>query len=97
MADRFKPGIDPLGPENVLIINTGLYMNSNVPCSGRFNAITKSPLTGIITSSSCGGPFGMVLKTAGFDGLILTGKAEQPSVIEINSYSGALFKYARRN
>lgn len=83
-ADRFKPGVDPLSPENVLIVNTGLYMNSNVPCSARFNALTKSPLTGIITSSSCGGPFGMALKTAGYDGLILTGKAAKPSIIEID-------------
>ena len=84
LSERLKPGIDPLSPDNVLIIKTGLYMASNVPCSARFSAVTKSPLTNIITSSSCGGPFGMALKTAGYDGLILKGKAQKPSVIEIN-------------
>lgn len=84
LSERLKPGTDPLGPENVLIINTGLYMNSGVPCSARFNAVTKSPLTEIIVSSSCGGPFGMALKTAGYDGLILLGKAKNPCIIDIN-------------
>ncbi len=84
LADRLKPGTDPLSEENVLVINTGVYMSSNVPCSARFNAVTKSPLTGIIVSSSCGGPFGMALKKAGFDGLIVKGKASEPSQIIIN-------------
>jgi aldehyde:ferredoxin oxidoreductase len=83
LADRLKPGIDPLSEENVLVINTGVYMSSNVPCSARFNAVTKSPLTGIVVSSSCGGPFGMALKKAGFDGLIVKGKASEPSQIII--------------
>ncbi len=83
LSERLKPRTDALSPENVLIINTGIYMNSGVPCSARFNAVTKSPLTEIIVSSSCGGPFGMALKTAGYDGLILLGKAEKPCVIEI--------------
>lgn len=83
LSERLKPGTDPLSPENVLIINTGVYLSSGVPCSARFNAVTKSPLTEIIVSSSCGGPFGMALKTAGYDGLIVLGKAEKPSVIEI--------------
>ena len=84
LAERLKPGTNALGADNVLIINTGLYMNSNVPCSGRFSAVTKSPLTNIIVSSSCGGPFGMALKTAGYDGLILRGKSKMHSVIEID-------------
>jgi len=83
LSEKLKPGTDALSPDNVLIINTGIYMNSGVPCSARFNAVTKSPLTDIIVSSSCGGPFGMALKTAGYDGLILLGKSDQPSVIEI--------------
>ncbi|MCK4661724.1 MAG: aldehyde ferredoxin oxidoreductase family protein [Bacteroidales bacterium] len=85
LSQRLTPGTDPLSPENVLVINTGVYMGSNVPCSARFNAVTKSPLTGIIVSSSCGGPFGMALKKAGYDGLILKGKAEVPSQIVISS------------
>ena len=55
LEERLRPGTDPLSEENILIIMTGVYMNSGVPCSARF-PVTKSPLTGIILSSSCGGP-----------------------------------------
>lgn len=84
LAERLKPRIDPLGEENVLVIMTGVYMSTGVPCSARFTAVTKSPLTQIILTSSCGGPFGMALKTAGYDGLILTGKASNPSLLTID-------------
>ena len=67
LEERLRPGTDPLSEENILIIMTGVYMNSGVPCSARFAAVTKSPLTGIILSSSCGGPFGRALKTEGYD------------------------------
>ncbi len=80
-SERVKPGIDPLGQENVLVLNTGLYMNSNVPCSGRFSAVTKSPLTNITLSSSCGGPFGKALRTAGYECLIIKGKSKEPSIL----------------
>ena len=83
-SERIKPGMDPLSEENVLVINTGLYMNSNVPCSGRFSAVTKSPLTHITLSSSCGGPFGKALRTAGYECLIVKGKCKEPSILTIN-------------
>lgn len=83
LSERLKPGTDPLDEKNVLVINTGIYMNSKIPCSARFSAVTKSPLTNIITSSSCGGPFGQALITAGYECLILKGKLSEPSVIHI--------------
>jgi aldehyde:ferredoxin oxidoreductase len=54
LYDRMEPGIDPLGEKNMLIIETGVLLGTGAPCSGRFEAITKSPLTGIMTRSSCG-------------------------------------------
>jgi aldehyde:ferredoxin oxidoreductase len=84
-SDRVRPGIDPLAPENLLIFMTGVMMGTGAPCSGRFAAVTKSPLTGIMLSSSCGGPFGMALKTAGYDGLIIGGKSESPVLIRIDA------------
>lgn len=83
-SERVKAGIDPLGEENVLVLNTGLYMNSNVPCSGRFSAVTKSPLTNISLTSSCGGPFGKALLTAGYECLIIKGKCAEPSIIVVD-------------
>ena len=83
LEERLRPGTDPLSEENILIIMTGVYMNSGVPCSARFAAVTKSPLTGIILSSSCGGPFGKALKTEGYDGIIIKGKAAKPTLLQV--------------
>ncbi|MCD6582758.1 MAG: aldehyde ferredoxin oxidoreductase family protein [Desulfuromusa sp.] len=93
LYDRLQPGIDPLGEENIIVIMPGVLMGTGAPCSGRFDAVTKSPLTGIIVSSSCGGPFGMQLKTAGWDGLVLSGRAKEPVVLEVVA-DGAIFKKA---
>ena len=87
LYERLQPGVDPLGPDNVLILMMGVLMGTGAPCSSRFAALTKSPLTGLVASSSCGGPFGMALKSAGYDGLILTGDARSPAVLEIGADS----------
>ncbi len=84
LYDRFQPGIDTLGPENILVFMTGVLMGSGAPCSGRFVGITRSPLTGIIATSSCGGPFGMALKTTGWDGLIIRGKSAKPVYLSLD-------------
>ncbi len=90
---RMPPGIDPLGKDNYLAFMPGILMGTGAPCSGRFSAITKSPLTGIMLHSSCGGPFGMALKTAGYDGLLLTGKADAPIYLVIED-KGVRFESA---
>lgn len=91
LYDRMIPGTDPLGPDNHIAFMPGILMGTGAPCSGRFEAITKSPLTGIMAASSCGGPFGMALKTAGWDGLIITGKADAPTILDITD-QGVEFK-----
>ncbi|HHV38593.1 MAG TPA: aldehyde ferredoxin oxidoreductase family protein [Tepidimicrobium sp.] len=83
LLDMTEAGIDPLSPEAMIIINTGPMNNTGAPSSSRFNLSFKNVLTGGIASSNCGGQFGVMLKRAGYDGLILTGKANKPSVIEI--------------
>ncbi len=93
LYERMQPGIDPLGDQNIIAIMMGVLMGTGAPCSGRFDAITKSPLTGIMTTCSCGGPFGMQLKTAGYDGLLIRGKSDTPASLEIDS-EGAIFKDA---
>jgi len=85
LFERMRPGIDPLGEDNILAIMMGVLMGSGGPSTGRFAAITKSPLTGIMASSSCGGPFGMAFKTAGYDCLLITGKADRPVFLEIDA------------
>ncbi len=84
LYDRLKPGVDPLDEENYLAFMMGVFLGTGAPCSGRFAALTKSPLTGIMLASSCGGPFGMALKTAGFDGILLTGRAPNHTYLTID-------------
>jgi aldehyde:ferredoxin oxidoreductase len=93
LYDRLQPGAAPLGEENILAFMPGVLMGTGAPCSGRFAAVTKSPLTGIMVASSCGGPFGMALKTAGWDGLLVRGKATKPTYLLITS-EGVEFKDA---
>lgn len=89
-AERIRPGIDPLGPDNVMAVFAGVVLATGAPCSARFSAVTKSPLTGLTASSSCGGPFGIALKTAGYEGLILRGRCSEPTLVEIDD-TGARF------
>ena len=85
LYDRLKPGIDPLGEDNLIIIMTGVLAGTSAPCSGRFHAVFKSPLTNIMGSSSCGGSFGRQLKSNGWDGLILKGKSDKPTALYIHN------------
>jgi len=94
LFDRMTPGQDPLGSDNIIAFMPGVLMGTGGPCSGRFEALTKSPLTGIMVTSSCGGPFGLALKTAGWDGLLVKGKALQPQYLDITEH-GVEFKDAK--
>jgi len=94
LYDRLQPGIDPLGEDNMIAFMTGVIMGTSAPSAARFDAVTKSPLTGIMTSSSCGGPFGNALKTSGWDGLIVKGKSAKQTYLVIDS-KGVTFKSAK--
>jgi len=85
MHDNIEQGVDPLSPQNILIMMTGPAAGTAAPAGGRFAIVGKSPLTGIFVSSFVGGRFGLSLKKAGFDGIMLTGKADKPSYIRINN------------
>ncbi|MBN1363968.1 MAG: aldehyde ferredoxin oxidoreductase family protein [Syntrophaceae bacterium] len=91
--DRMPAKIDPLGKDNIIAFMPGVLMGTGAPCSGRFSAVTKSPLTGIMDHASCGGPFGMAMKTAGWDGILIKGKSETPVYLVVTS-SGVEFKDA---
>ncbi len=86
MKDRLSD-IDALGEENLLIFAMGTILSSGAPSSARFEVYAKSPLTGLLLGSSCGGPFGEACKTAGWDGVILEGRSEKPVVIKFNDKS----------
>ncbi len=78
LAREIDPQVDPLSPENKLIFVTGPLTGTSAPASGRFMVITKSPLTGAIACSNAGGFWGPELKFAGYDMIIIEGKAERP-------------------
>ena len=75
--------LDPLSPENPLIMLTGPLTGTLFPSSGRFGVVSKSPLTGIFGESTAGGFWGPELKFAGLDGIVITGRAREPVYITI--------------
>ena len=84
LFDMVDENTDPLGPENPLIFINGPFAGTNIPTSGRHAVATRSPLTGIWAEGDVGGTWGMNFKKAGYDALILKGKAEKPVYIWIN-------------
>src|SRR5512137_16446 len=84
LFEELKPGVDPLSPDNVLMIWTGPLVGTMVPLTSRYVVVTKSPLTGTFLDSYAGGYFGPELKYAGYDGVIIKGKASKPVYLWIN-------------
>ena len=70
-------GIDPLAPENPLILAIGPYTGAGV-FSAFFNVTTKSPLTGLAAASHCGGFWGPAFKRTGYDCMTVTGVSDKP-------------------
>ncbi len=70
--------VDPLSPENLLILVSGPLTGSNSPTAGRYMAVTKQPINNMIGSANSGGTWGARLKYAGYDAIIFEGKAPSP-------------------
>jgi aldehyde:ferredoxin oxidoreductase len=75
--------IDPLADDNALIFMTG-PLTGTMMTSGRYQVVSRSPLTGTICDSSSGGSFGAALKGAGLDGLIVAGRAAKPVYLMVH-------------
>ncbi len=78
-----QPKIDPLGPENKIIIAPGPIQGTRIPVSGRYSIGTKSPLTGLYLDSNAGGFLGPEIKFASYDLIIIEGKSSKPVYISI--------------
>lgn len=85
MLEEVDPRVDPLAPENKLIFATGPLTATGASTGGRFSVVTKGALTNTIAASNSGGQFGAYLKLAGWDMLILEGKAPSPVYIHIEN------------
>jgi aldehyde:ferredoxin oxidoreductase len=73
-----SPGVDPLGPENIIAFMTGVTDGTTIPGGARYCVCGKSPLTGTWGDSNCGGSFGPRMKMAGFDGVFFKGISDKP-------------------
>ena len=84
LFDEVGPEIEPLSPYNKLIFSCGPLSGTSAPSPARFHVTGKSPLTGIMGNSNAGGYFGPAMKRAGFDHLVIQGKAQEPVYLWIN-------------
>ncbi|MEM1780224.1 MAG: aldehyde ferredoxin oxidoreductase family protein [Desulfurococcaceae archaeon] len=86
LLKELNPRIDPLSPANKAVVATGPVTGvAGIPASGRWCSVTKSPLTNTIHDSQSGGKFGPELKFAGFDAIIIEGRAEKPVYLWIHN------------
>ncbi len=82
-VEEVDPKVDPLAPENKMIMATGPLTGTPVSTGGRYSVITKGALTGAIACSNSGGFFGAELKFAGWDMVIFEGKSKKPVYLAI--------------
>lgn len=82
--------IDPLSPENIMVFATGPLTGTRAPESGRYCVVSKSPATGTVFDSNSGGTWGPELKFAGFDVVVIKGKAKNPVYLWINDGSAEI-------
>lgn len=83
LMQEIDPKVDPLSPENKFIVATGPLTGTPTPTGGRYMVVTKSPLSDTIACSNSGGHWGAELKFAGYDLIIVEGKADAPVYINI--------------
>ncbi|MBT5435897.1 MAG: aldehyde ferredoxin oxidoreductase family protein [Alphaproteobacteria bacterium] len=84
LMENMDPKADAMGPDNVLIFATGPLNGTMASTSGRYAVICKSPLTDGIGDSNSGGKFGAFLKYAGYDLLLVEGRADKPVYLHID-------------
>lgn len=84
LYEELPAGIDALGPENILAFATGPLTGTNIATASRVEASAKSPATGLIGTSNSGNYWGSELKFAGYDGIIIRGRAEVPVYLSID-------------
>ncbi len=84
LYDELKPGTDPLGSENRLILSIGVLGGTGLQGFSKWCVVSKSPLTGTIFRSITGGNFGVWMKHAGYDLIIIEGQAAKPYYVHID-------------
>jgi aldehyde:ferredoxin oxidoreductase len=85
LYNHLKPGVDPLGPDNAAIISAGILVGTLASASARTHVCGKSPLTNFLGSCNMGGFFTPELRWAGFDHLVIKGKAPKPVYLWVHN------------
>ncbi|MBT4290843.1 MAG: aldehyde ferredoxin oxidoreductase family protein [Deltaproteobacteria bacterium] len=85
LLKQMPAGVDALGPDNVVAMMASVITGVAISGQSRLTVSAKSPLTGCIGDSQCGGYFPAKLKSAGFDGIVITGKSEEPVYLSVNA------------
>ena len=80
---EMDPTVDPLSPENIMCMFTGPLTGTRAATGARYMIMTKSPLTGALTTSNSGGHFPTEMKRAGYDGIIVKGRAAEPMYLYV--------------
>jgi len=84
LLTEMDKGVDPLGPENVLVMTTSVMTGAPLPGANRMTVAAKSPLSEGFGEAEAGGFFSVELKKAGFDAVIIKGKAPHPVYLWIS-------------
>ena len=88
--DLIPPNVDPLSPENTIIIGTGPFSGTLVPGSAELVITSKLPLSGGFGTNAGGGHFPVMLKSSGYDHVVITGRAPKPVYLKIRDDDVAL-------
>src|SRR3990172_6492872 len=90
LYERLKPGVDPLGPDNILGFTTGPLNHTGALGCGRYTVVAKSPLTGAWGDANSGGYLAPALKSTGYDAIFFTGKSPKPVYLYLGNGSKEL-------
>jgi len=83
LYQHLNSATEPLAPENLLIFGAGPLVGTMIPSNGRYNVSSRSPLTGLLGDSNSAGYWSPPLRKIGYDGIIVSGKAESPVYLMI--------------
>lgn len=84
---HMRKGIDPLGPDNVLLFGTGPLVGTFMPTASKTDVSAKSPITGLFGAASSGYQFGSEMKYAGYDHILIKGTSKHPVYLAIQNGS----------
>jgi aldehyde:ferredoxin oxidoreductase len=84
LYDEVGLGVDPMGPDNIVVASPGALNGTNAPTTCRTEITTKSPLTGIFGTGNFGGYWGQSLRKAGYDSLIIKDRSPRPVYVLID-------------